>query len=261
MTTAEAERAQVEAPDGEAPSSGDIAFGPDAPLFEIMATTRAMRRLRSDPVPDELVDQLVQAAIWGPSGRLVEGLRLVVVRDRRRITELAGVWRHVIASYRRAAGEGQRIASDPVMARMAANIDYQADHFTEIPVVIVACYDDRANLRAARRRYRTHLANLRAAGPRRAVGLLRGFGPFRDRSEAACVYPALQNLLLAARALGLGATLTTWHLLAEGEVRAILGIPNDVRTYAIIPIGWPVGRFGPVVRRAAIDDIVRKDRW
>ena len=108
-----------------------------------------MRRLRPDPVPDELIDQLVQAAIWGPSGRLIEGLRLVVVRDRRRITELAGVWRHVIASYRRSAGDWQQIARDPVMARMAANIDYQADHFTETPVVIVACYDDRANLRAA----------------------------------------------------------------------------------------------------------------
>jgi nitroreductase len=259
MTTAEAEPAQ--APNGEAPASGDVAFGPDAPLFEIMATTRAMRRLRPDAVPDELVDQLVQAAIWGPSGRLVEGLRLVVVRDRRRIAELAGVWRHVVASYRRSAGDEQPVASDPVMARMAANVDYQADHFAEIPVVVVACWDDRAGLRAAKRRYRAHLANLRAAGPRRAVALLRGSGPFRDRSEAACVYPALQNLLLAARALGLGATLTTWHLLAEGEVRAILGIPNDVRTYAIIPIGWPVGRFGPVVRRAAIDDIVRKDRW
>ncbi len=257
MTTAEAEQAGE--PGG--PASGDVAFGPDAPLFEIMATTRAMRRLRPDPVPDELIDQLVQAAIWGPSGRLIEGLRLIVVRDRRRMAALAGVWRHVVDSYRRSASDGRPVASDPVMARMAANIDYQADHFAEIPVVIVACYDERAYLRAAGRQYRAHLANLRAAGPRRAVALLRGSRPFRDRSEAACVYPALQNLLLAARALGLGATLTTWHLLAEGEVRAILGIPKDVRTYAIIPVGWPVGRFGPVVRRAAVEDIARNDRW
>ena len=72
-----------------------------------------------------------------------------------------------------------------------------------------------------------------------------------QRSEAASIYPAIQNLLLAARARGLAATMTTWHLIAEADVKQILDIPNDVRTYALVPIGWPLGRFGPVARLAS----------
>jgi nitroreductase len=81
-----------------------------------------------------------------------------------------------------------------------------------------------------------------------------------NRSEAASIYPAVQNLLLAARSLGLAATLTTWHLMAEGEVKRVLGIPRKIHTYALIPIGWPMGSFGPV-RRHPVDDVIHADRW
>jgi len=67
-------------------------------------------------------------------------------------------------------------------------------------------------------------------------------------------------VLLAARALGLAATLTTWHLMAEGEVKQVLGIPKSVHTYALIPVGWPAGRFGPV-RRKPVDGMIHRDRW
>ena len=76
----------------------------------------------------------------------------------------------------------------------------------------------------------------------------------------ASIYPAVQNILLAARALGLGATLTNRHLLYEKEVDEILGLPKDARTFAIIPIGYPLGNFGPV-SRAPIDDVTFLDRW
>jgi nitroreductase len=80
------------------------------------------------------------------------------------------------------------------------------------------------------------------------------------RSEAGSIYPAVQNLLLAARARGLAANMTTWHFFVEAELKATLGIPKDVRTYAIIPIGWPMGNFGPLSRRP-IEEVIRREHW
>jgi len=79
-------------------------------------------------------------------------------------------------------------------------------------------------------------------------------------SEASSVYPGVQNLLLAARALGLGAVITIWHLLLEREWKRELGIPRDVSTLAVIPVGWPLGRFGPVTRRP-VGEVIHRDRW
>ncbi|HSU05891.1 MAG TPA: nitroreductase family protein, partial [Acetobacteraceae bacterium] len=98
--------------------------------------------------------------------------------------------------------------------------------FHEAPVWIVACLED--------------------ASPTRWSG--------------ASIYPAVQNMLLAARALGLGATLTTRHLLYEKETEAALGLPEGVHSYAILPIGYPMGRFGPV-GRGALDQMVFENRW
>ena len=80
------------------------------------------------------------------------------------------------------------------------------------------------------------------------------------RWSGSSIYPAVQNMLLAARALGLGATLTTLHLVFEKEAEAALGLPPNVHSYALLPIGYPMGRFGPV-RRTALSDVVYEDRW
>ena len=101
------------------------------------------------------------------------------------------------------------------------------DHFEEIPVVVLPC-----------------LQRYRAATP----------------SEGASVYPACQNLLLAARARGLGGVLTMWHQPVEDELRALLGIPADVVVAATIPLGHPEGGHGPV-RRRPFGDLVYEDRW
>jgi len=79
-------------------------------------------------------------------------------------------------------------------------------------------------------------------------------------TEAASVYPGVQNLLLTARALGLGATLTTMHLFLEAEFKDVLGVPRNVKTYALLPVGWPQGRHGPVSRRP-VTEVIRRDRW
>ena len=80
------------------------------------------------------------------------------------------------------------------------------------------------------------------------------------RWSGSSIYPAVQNMLLAARALGLGATLTTLHLVFDKEAEAALGLPRNVHSYALLPIGYPMGRFGPV-RRIALADVVYEDRW
>jgi nitroreductase len=91
------------------------------------------------------------------------------------------------------------------------------------------------------------------------VPCLEGGTP-TPRTSGASVYPAVQNMLLAARALGLGVTLTTVYLHFEKEAEAALGLPPGFHSYALLPIGYPMGRFGPV-RRVALADVVYEDRW
>jgi nitroreductase len=97
-------------------------------------------------------------------------------------------------------------------------------------------------------------------GPRNAVRLALNYRRFVGRGEAACAYPAVENLLLAARALGLGAVLTMWHLFFEQEFKRQLEIPHHVHTFAIIPIGYPKGRLGPVARKPA-EEFVHWNRF
>ncbi len=107
---------------------------------------------------------------------------------------------------------------------------------------------------------RSLIAAARKTGLRHTAALLRAWPTFAQRSTAASVYPAVQNLLLAARAHGLAACLTTWHLLAEAELKEILGIPKGVETFAVIPIGWPLRRFGPV-KRGPVEEMIHRERW
>jgi nitroreductase len=103
-----------------------------------------------------------------------------------------------------------------------------------------------------------HLANHIHEAPVWIVPCLEGATP--TRTSGSSIYPAVQNMLLAARALGLGATLTTLYLQFEKEAEAALGLPPDVHSYALLPVGYPMGRFGPV-RRVALSDVVYEDRW
>ena len=200
-------------------------------LFEIMHTTRAMRRLKSDPVPDALIRKILEAGICAPNGGNTQRWRFLVIKDQ-------AIKRQVQQYYKRAFDEvvGPRYLSSappPGVSRDAytrqhAAVQYLTDHFHEAPVWIVACLDEGA------------------VPPTRWSG--------------ASLYPAVPTMLLAARALGLGATLTTRHLLYEKEAEAALGLPSGVHSYAILPIGYPMGHFGPV-GRGPIKEIVYADRW
>jgi nitroreductase len=231
-------------------------------MADVMTTMRAMRRLRPDPVPDDLVRELIEAAMCAPSAGHRQGQVFIVITDRARIARLATVWRTVVDMYEGWMGKADpRYGSEPLIIRTWDAVHYQRDHIHLTPVLVVACYDQRAYIRGVKRRIGGLVAALRMAGPRRATRMmLGGLNAVELRSEAASIYPAVQNLLLAARARGLAATMTTWHLFAEADVKEILEIPNSVRTYALIPIGWPLGRFGPVTRRPP-DEVIRRDHW
>ena len=198
-------------------------------LFEIMETTRAMRRLKPDPVPDELISKILQAGTCAPNGGNIQKWRFLVIKDRK-IKEAVQVW------YKKAFDEwiGPRyLNSTPPPGvtkekylRQHAAVQYLTDHFADAPVWIVACLKEEK----------------------------------LTRWTAADIYPAVQNMLLAARALGLGCTLTTRHLFYEKEAEAALGLPEGVHSYAILPIGYPMGKFGPV-KRGPLTDIVYQDHW
>jgi nitroreductase len=198
-------------------------------LFAIMASTRSMRRLKPDPVPGKLIQRILEAGISAPSGGNMQRWRFLVVKDPK-VKETVGAyykraWDEVV-SPRYRAGEPAPGTSRDRFARMLDAAQYLADHIHEAPIWIVPCME--------------------GANPARTAG--------------SSIYPAVQNILLAARALGLGATLTTLYLNFEKEVEAALGLPADVHSYALLPIGYPIGRFGPV-RRVALADVVYQDRW
>jgi nitroreductase len=239
--------------------SGAVPVGADAPIIEVMRTTRAMRHLAPDPVPQELLRAVIEAGTWGPSGGNAQPANFVVVTDRATMSRLAPLWGRVIDDYRFAmAASGALQGSGPSHERMRASIEYQRAHFAEIPALIVICEDARA-LGVHRSTVDTIWTMFRRGGVRRALRVIRAYPRFR-RGEAAFYYPAAENILLAARAYGLAACFTSWHLFAEDEFKRVIGIPNEVRTWAIIPIGYPLKRFGPVNRRP-VDEVLRWERW
>jgi len=199
-------------------------------IFEVMSTMRAMRRLKPDPVPDELINKILQVAQWAPSGGNTQRWRFLVVKDPK-------IKKKVQVYYKRLYDEivGPRYSSsapppgsDPSRyQRQHAAVKYLTDHYHEAPVWIVACLEDGEN---------------------------------PDRTAGSSIYPAVQNMLLAARALGLGTTLTTRHTGYGKEVDAIFGLPSGLHSYAILPIGWPMGRFGPL-SRGPLKDFVFQDQW
>ena len=200
-------------------------------LFHIMHTTRAMRRLKPDPVPDELIHRILQAGQWAANGGANQRWRFLVVKDRS-IKEQVQKWYQKafdeVVGPRYRGSEPPPGSSPGRYRRQHDAVEYLTEHYHEAPVWIVACQDD---------------------GPEPP-----------SRSAGASIYPAVQNMLLATRALGLGSTLTSRHLRHEKEVEEILGLPPGVHSYAILPIGYPMGNFGPV-RRGPLTDVAYLDKW
>src|SRR4051794_34514949 len=177
--------------------------GPDAPILDVMATMRAMRRLKPDPVPDEVLTKLVEAATWAPSGSNAQGFEFVVVTDRGQMARLAEVWRNCVDDYLGMQGTSAAAATmgEAGAEKLRRALLYQRDHFAETPAVIVACY---GYGRALVSGPGEALNVVRALGPRQAARTAAMAPRYLTLAEASSIYPAVQNLLLAARAHGLG---------------------------------------------------------
>lgn len=192
-------------------------------VFEAIRTTRSMRRLDPDrDVSDDDLRTIVDAATRGATGGNSQPVRWLVVRDPELRRRVGEVYREQARLRLRVYDE--QAATNPQAARMLRSANHLAEHMGEAPALVIPC----------------------ARGQ-------------RGRVESS-VFPAVQNLMLAARALGLGTTLTTIHLFDEGTVREILGIPEDVNTFAIIPVGYPLGRWGEAPRRPS-GEVTYWDRW
>jgi nitroreductase len=222
---------------------------PDLELFEAIHTARSLRRLKLDPVPEALITQVLDAAIRAPSAGNAQNWVFVVVRDPERRRALGDIYRKAskIAEAVYAAKGRPPHMTERQYERMMATGAYLWERMGDAPVILIPSLRSASVPPAAslppdiRARYQDELA-------------------YVQRIRGASIYPAVQNILLACRALGLGTTITTNHLRCEDEVRALLGLPADVDTFAMMPIGWPVDRFGPLTRRP-LGEVVHADGW
>lgn len=199
-------------------------------LFEAMSTLRAVRRLKTEPVDQAILRRVIEAASWAPTGGNRQPWRIIVVQDasrRQRLQELyAPLWVRFAERY----AEGIEKAPPAVREkekRMLAAADHLAIHLHEAPAILVVCFDPQ------------EMAITDAGQGRPSI------------VGGASVYTAVENLLLACRAEGLGCTLTTLLCMEEPAVKELLAIPQDWGTAAHIPIGWPRGKgHGPITRRS-----------
>lgn len=195
-------------------------------MFDVMGTCRAMRWLRPDPVDPALVERVLWAATRAPSPGNTQNWDFVVVDDATAKARIGEAVHAVMAGLVAAMDRPDR-----TMRLMLDGTAHLIDTFAQAPVIIFVC------------------------------GSV-AYPPHRpdDQMTWAALYPAAQNLILAARALGLGTTFTTLHRAADPVVREVLGIPDEVRIAATIPLGWPAATFGPVNRRP-LTDVVHSNRW
>lgn len=209
-------------------------------VYEAMSTLRAVRRLRPDPVSDDAIRRVLEAASWAPTGGNVQPWRVIVVRDPAKKQALGGWyakhWTGYVAHRREQMKEAPKDFVERVEKMLGAG-DQLAANFGETPVVLVFCFNPEI------------MAITDAALDRPSV------------VGGGSVYTAVENALLACRAEGLGCVLTTLLCQSEPEVKELLGIPDPWGTAAVIPIGHPVGRgHGPISRRP-IEKLAYSERW
>jgi nitroreductase/alkylhydroperoxidase family enzyme len=220
------------------PPSGPERAGLD--LYDATSTTRAVRRLRPDPIPEDVLRRVLQAATWAPSGGNLQPWHVIVVREPARKKGLAELYRELWSDYaaqRRKLIEPLPQAMRDPAERTLRSGDYLAEHLGEAPVINTFCFHPE----------RLHITDADLGRPSVVGG--------------ASLYPAVQNLLLACRAEGLGCVLTTLLCSREKEVRELLEIPEPWATAAFVPIGWPGGTgHGPLSRRP-VEQVVFGDRF
>ena len=204
-------------------------------LIEALRTTNACRYYKADPVPDEVLLKVLDGARWAPSGANRQPVTFLAVKDaakRRALHDLyQPLWERVMKKY--ATGD----IKTGFKAGFMAHVDHFAKHLADVPVMIVVCVD-------------THNIS--------TVDADLGRISFAAGSS---IYPAVQNLILAARNEGLGTTLTTILCMVEPRVKAVLEIPEHVATAAVITLGWPEKPFPRKLRRRPLEEICFLDTF
>jgi len=201
-------------------------------FFEVVTTQRAMRRLKPDPIPDAALRQIMDAAICAPSGGNRQNWSFVVVRDPAKRARLGELYREAWGELMKVpyyAGASKEPANSPA-GKMLASARHLGEHLSEAPVIVLACV---------------------ALDPGAKASLTTG----------ASIYPAVQNLMLAARALGVGSCITTIHRFRDAQVKELLGIPDGFITCATIPIGYPARPLTEKLSRMPVSEIVYADHF
>lgn len=195
-------------------------------LFEAITSQRAIRYFKPDAVPDEMIRRLIEAGTKAPSGGNRQGWKFIAVTDQ--------ALKDKIGEYYELGWEHAYGALNPAPAELQPRVRRSAEHLArtmaQAPVLIVACIEHDGG----------------------ASTLGRG----------GSIFPSVQNILLAAIGMGLGSCLTSLHKRYEDEIKALLGIPENVETAAILPVGFPAdnARYGPT-RRAPVEEVLYRDRW
>lgn len=218
------------------PTAEEALAGLDAPLAETLRTQRAVRRLHPDPVPHEVLLPLLELALKAPTSSNSQDWAFVVVEDRRQKERLARLYRVLFRTFDPIERRRAEKAGDERALRQMAPGQWQAEHFADLPLFVVPCY-------------RRSLKHRPVGRPQLSVSSYYG-----------SVYPAVQNLLLGCRAVGLGASLQTLPIWIVPLARRILGLPRAINPVCIIPIGWAKGRYGPTTR-PPVGEVVHLDRY
>ncbi len=221
-------------------SGPDVGPGGPVGLYDGIMTTRAMRRFTGDPVTDAEVEQVLRAAQQGPSGGNIQPWQFLVLTEPEDRAWIGELYRRAYDRYEAALLEGVGGFRDEAARRSwdrtVAASRYLADHLAEVPVVVLVCMPDID------------------------MTVVDDQGPMDVGTPYASVYPAVQNLLLAARSMGIGGALTTVHRIHHDEVRDHFGIPAGQQVVALVPLGRPSGRFGVAPRRP-VDRVTHWGRW
>jgi len=209
-------------------------------LYDGIMTTRAMRRFSDEPVGTDDVERILRAAQQAPSGGNIQPWQFVVVADDDGRAWLGELYGRAYARYEAAllAGLPGFRSDDDRLAweRTVAASRHLAAHLGQVPVIVLVCMPDIS------------------------MSVRDDAGEMDVGTPYASVYPAVQNLLLAARSMGIGGLITTVHRIHHDEVREHFGIPEGQQIVALVPLGRPTGRFGVAPRRA-VEKVTHWGAW
>ena len=221
----------------------------DIGVFEAIYSARALRRFKPDPVPEEIITSVLDAAIRASSAGNAQNWAFVVVRDAEQRRRLGAIYRKAsdIADEIYKARPRPAHLTEEQYRRFMTSGAYLWDHMGDAPVLLVPCLFERPT-------------PPREELPHAVQAIYEGELAYERRIRGASIYPAVQNIILACRSFGLGTVITTNHIRCEDEVKAVLGLPPEVSTYALMPIGYPEGKFGPLARKP-VSEVAHADRW